>query len=252
MKRIRRIVLVLVIAVGVSASWDRSAMTEAFTSVVDAVRTSVEGVVAAPIAPLPPSAAGDKIAVLLQDVHVLSRLPDVRGYERGCKRHEACSFGPAWNDPQDHSGCDTRSRILKAQLADVVIKPKTQNCKVLSGTLHDPYTGSTVFFDAAADPSGVQIDHVFALGRSWDAGAWTWDQKTRVKFANDPENLIAVPGTVNREKSDSGLAWLPPNRDFQCTYIARYLAIAVKYGLSISAQDRDVAAGRCPPVSQGA
>lgn len=198
------------------------------------------------------------ISELLSKVTVVDAIPQVPGYERGCgidkktKFREACSFGPAWNDPQNHSGCDTRSLILKAQLADVIVKPNTHNCKVLSGTLHDPYTGQVIAYDAGRDPSAVQLDHVFALGRSWDAGASLWDEAKRVALANDPVNLFAVSGPANREKSDAGLEWLPPNRDFQCTYIARYLAVAVTYDLNITTNDRDIAVRQCPAITGGA
>lgn len=198
------------------------------------------------------------ISELLSKVTVVDAIPQVPGYERGCgidkktKFREACSFGPAWNDPQNHSGCDTRSRILKAQLTDVIVKPNTHNCKVLSGTLHDPYTGQVIAYDAGRDPSAVQLDHVFALGRSWDAGASLWDEAKRVALANDPVNLFAVSGPANRDKSDAGLEWLPPNRDFQCTYIARYLAVAVTYDLNITTNDRDIAVRQCPAITGGA
>ena len=197
------------------------------------------------------------IGELLSKVTVVDAIPQVPGYERGCgidqktKFREACSFGPAWNDPQNHSGCDTRSRTLKAQLTDVIVKPNTHNCKVLSGTLHDPYTGQVIAYDAGRDPSAVQLDHVFALGRSWDAGASLWDEAKRVALANDPVNLFAVSGPANRDKSDAGLEWLPPNRDFQCTYIARYLAVAVTYDLNITTDDRDIAVRRCPAITGG-
>lgn len=191
------------------------------------------------------------ISELLSKVTVVDAIPQVPGYERGCgidkktKFRERCSFGAAWNDPTDHSGCDTRNRMLQQQLTEVVIKPGTHGCKVLAGTLEDPYTGQVVAF-SAADPDAVQVDHVFALARAWDAGAWRWDQAQRIAFANDPANLIVVTGPANRDKSDSGLQWLPPNTAYRCTYIARYLSVAADYDLAITGYDRDVALTQCP------
>ena len=49
-----------------------------------------------------PVAAGD-IANLLQQVQVIDQIPVVEGYDRGCGKGEGCVFGPAWNDPLDHS-----------------------------------------------------------------------------------------------------------------------------------------------------
>ncbi|MBS1693080.1 MAG: HNH endonuclease [Actinobacteria bacterium] len=251
MKAVRRAGVLGAIAIATVTAVGHAWSAESFTSALKSMWATIDSTTA-PAAPLDPSETGNVIAGLLDQAHVVNSLPKVPGYERGCKREQACSFGPAWNDPQDHSGCDTRSRILKAQLTDVVVKPNTHNCKVLSGTLHDPYTGSTIAYDAARDPSAVQLDHVFALARAFDAGAAQWNEAKRVALANDPVNLFAVSGPVNRDKSDSGLEWLPPNRDFQCTYIARYLAVAVTYDLSITTEDRDVAVRQCPAITGGA
>lgn len=188
------------------------------------------------------SATGD-VAALLAQVLVVDRLPVVEGYDRGCRKGEGCVFGPAWNDPLDHSGCDARNRLLRSQLHDVVFKPGTKTCKVIAGVLDpDPYTGQIIGLD------DVEADHVYPLSRSWNAGAWQWDLQQRRVFANDLVNLTAVSGPVNRQKSDSGLdEWLPM---FQpCAYIQRYLTVAVKYQLPITAAERDVATTTCPAAA---
>jgi hypothetical protein len=46
------------------------------------------------------------LAALLDQVQVVDSIAPVDGYDRGCGI--GCVFGPAWNDPVDHSGCDTR------------------------------------------------------------------------------------------------------------------------------------------------
>ncbi|MBE5477709.1 hypothetical protein E3G68_005042 [Mycobacteroides abscessus] len=251
MKVVRRVLVLGAVAIATVAAVGHPWSAESFTSALKSMWATIDSTAPA-AAPLDPSETGNVIAGLLEHAHVVDSLPNVPGYERGCKRGQACSFGPAWNDPQDHSGCDTRSRILKAQLTDVIVKPKTHDCKVLSGTLRDPYTGQIIAYDAGSDPSAVQIDHVFALARSWDAGASHWNEAKRVALANDPVNLLAVSGPANREKSDSGLEWLPPNREFQCTYIARYLAVAVTYDLTITTNDRNIALRHCPAITGGA
>ena len=84
---------------------------------------------------------------------------------------EACVFGPAWSDDQDapggHDGCDTRNNVLAHDLSDVVFKPGTRDCLVLSGVMTDPYSGDRVEFERSRAKS-VQIDHVLsaALSRS--------------------------------------------------------------------------------------
>lgn len=155
-------------------------------------------------------------------------------------------FGPAWNDPLDHSGCDTRNRVLAASLQDVTFKPGTRNCKVASGFLDpDPYTGQRI---ALHD---TQIDHIVPLARAFDAGAWKWDPRQRQIFANDLTELVAVSGAANRQKSDSGLdEWLPTYQP--CAYVQRYLAVAVKYQLPITVAERNAAAAACPATPPAA
>ncbi len=61
----------------------------------------------------------------------------------------------------------TRNDVLGRQLVDVEFKPGTGDCKVVAGTLHDPYTGTDIAF-STSNPSAIQIDHVLsaALSRS--------------------------------------------------------------------------------------
>lgn len=61
----------------------------------------------------------------------------------------------------------TRNDVLKLQLVDVAFKPGTRDCKVIAGTLHDPYTGTDIAF-STSNPSAIQIDHLLsaALSRS--------------------------------------------------------------------------------------
>lgn len=78
------------------------------------------------------------LATLLPQARVVDRIDDVPGYERSCKKGKGCVFGPAWNDRNDHSGCDTRSRLISISLRNVEYKPGTRNCKPISGTLDPP------------------------------------------------------------------------------------------------------------------
>ncbi|WP_236982654.1 MULTISPECIES: HNH endonuclease family protein [Mycobacterium] len=186
------------------------------------------------------------IAQLLTSVPVVEHLPKLPGYQRGCKPGQGCVFGPAWTDTQ-HTGCDTRNRVLAAQLTNVVFKPGTRDCKVIRGILNDPYTGATLEYGGPTHDD-IEIDHVFALNRAWDAGAAQWTADQRLLFANDTDNLLAVSGAENRRKSDSGPdEWLPPNRQFACRFIEIYLSVAVKYRLTVTQRDKSVAESTCPP-----
>lgn len=189
------------------------------------------------------AAASQTIHQMLTQVIVVDDIPDAPGYDRSCKKGHACVFGPAWNDPLDSTGCDTRSRLLRASLKNVQYKPGTRNCKPIAGTLDpDPYTGRTV------DLADVEADHIYALSRAWDAGAWQWSQHQRQVFANDLTELIAVSSTANRAKSDYGLEWLPTHQP--CEHIARYLTVATKYELPITTKEHTIATTTCPAETE--
>jgi hypothetical protein len=80
---------------------------------------------------------------------------------------------------------------------------KRNSCVVMSGLLHDAYTGKTITF-RKAQASDVQIDHVVPLGLAWQLGAAQWSQGKRVAFANDPANLLAVDGSADESSRTRG------------------------------------------------
>ena len=96
----------------------------------------------------------------------------------------------------------------------------------------------------------MQIDHVVALSDAWQKGAQALDATRRTAFANDPLNLLAVDGPLNQQKGDGDAAtWLPPNRSFRCAYVARQVAVKVRYELWATQAERDAIAtilGNCP------
>jgi hypothetical protein len=106
-------------------------------------------------------------------------------------------FGPAWADI-DHNGCDTRDDILRRNLTGIAFRAGTGSCVVVSGTLADPYTATTVRY--VRGHSRVDIDHLVALGDAWQTGAATWTPARRETLANDPLNLLAVDDSANRQK----------------------------------------------------
>jgi hypothetical protein len=183
----------------------------------------------------------------------LARVPvKGRAPKTGYDREE---YGTSWTDdnnvPFGHNGCDTRNDVLRRDLYHLLVKEGTFGCVALSGDLKDPYTATSVDFDRGTSTSTeVQIDHVVALGDSWQSGAQQWSQEKRQDFANDPLNLMAVDGATNASKSDSNAAsWLPPTRSFWCTYVARQTAVKAKYGLWMTASEKaaiDRVLQRCP------
>ena len=149
-------------------------------------------------------------------------------------------FGQTWADV-DRNGCDTRNDILKRDLTGQVYKEKTRECVVLSGTLIDPFSGETInFVRGNVSSMEVQIDHVVAMSNAWQTGAFKLSVKERTAFANDPMNLLAVKGRLNSQKGDGDAAtWLPPLKSFRCDYVARQIAVKIKYKLWFTAPEKE-------------
>ena len=193
----------------------------------------------------------------LATLQIKGRAP-MTGYSRA-------QFGSSWTDnnnaPGGHNGCDTRNDILRRDLVAITLKPGSNGCTVATGNLRDPYTSQQIVFTrGASTSSAVQIDHVVALGNAWQSGAQAWASTTRVDFANDPLNLLAVDGSANQAKGDSNAAsWLPPNKAYRCAYVARQVAVKGRYGLAVTQPEHDAIARiltTCPdqtiPAESGA
>jgi Protein of unknown function (DUF1524)/Excalibur calcium-binding domain len=174
-----------------------------------------------------PAAAGTALAAVAR-LTVKGRAPKT-GYTRA-------QFGQSWYDT-DRNGCDTRNDILRR---DLLSRQMKNACKVMAGTLApDPYTGTSIRF-IYGGASEVDIDHVVALSDAWQKGAARWAAGKRLALANDPLNLLAVDSSTNRSKGDGDAAtWLPPNKAYRCTYVARQVAVKGKYGLWVTAAERD-------------
>ena len=176
-------------------------------------------------------------AETLDALEIKGRAPKT-GYTR-------TQFGDGWTRT---AGCDTRNIILNRDLTNVAV---SQDCKVQSGTLNDPYTGKTIAFKRGAGTSDdVQIDHVVALSDAWQKGAQALSPAEREALANDPLELLAVDGAANQAKSDGDAAtWLPENKAFRCEYVSRQIAVKAKYRLWVTQAEYDAmkrVLGQCP------
>jgi hypothetical protein len=164
-------------------------------------------------------------ALALQTLVVKGRAPKT-GYER-------TQFGNGW---ADYQGCDMRNVILFRDLTETTID---ERCRVLTGELVDPYTDTTISF-SRTESDRVQIDHVIALSDAWQKGAQQLTKEQRIQLANDPLELLAVDGPANLQKGDSDAAtWLPDNKEFRCSYVARQIAIKQKYSLWVTQSEKD-------------
>ncbi|MBO1331619.1 HNH endonuclease family protein [Streptomyces sp. VRA16 Mangrove soil] len=155
--------------------------------------------------------------------------------------YQRSEFGDGWSDdvdaPGGRNGCDTRDDVLRRDLKD--LREGDRNpCVVISGTLHDPYTGKDLpYYYRRA--SQIQTDHVVALGAAWRAGAWAWTPEKRLTYANDLDVLLAVDKTTNYEKSSKTAdKWKPSNKAFWCEYGRRYTGIKHKYRLTVTAPEK--------------
>ena len=166
--------------------------------------------------------------------------PSRAGYDRD-------SFGFRQTD-DDGNGCDVREDVLARDLTDVRYvgvagaggSGSGAGCKVKSGVLSDPYTGTTIRFTRGVKTSSaVQIDHVVAWENAWQSGANQWDRTKRYRFGNDMYNLLAVDGPANQEKGSASAAyWLPTNGAYRCDYVARQIGVKAKYGLTVTTKEK--------------
>jgi len=170
-----------------------------------------------------PVVVGSALA-LLQTVRVENEYQV--GYVRTLFEH--------WRDI-DGDGCDSRDQVLKR---DSVSLPQVDpvNCNVIAGDWVSPYDGARW-----SNPTDIDIDHVVALKEAWDSGAWAWSAAQRKAFANDTSDsrtLLAVTDSVNQSKSDRDPSnWLPPLQSYTCTYLGNWIAVKVRWNLSMDSSE---------------
>lgn len=204
--RLRRLIIVLLLLLAVAGGL---------------AQTPVEDIV-----PTSSTSANSKDYSELDKLVIKGRAPKT-GYSRS-------EFGDGWGSSL---GCDTRNQVLARDLVQVVTN---DGCKVTRGVLNDPYTGKTInFIRGELTSDDVQIDHVVALSNAWQTGAQQLSYIDRVRFANDPLNLLAADGAANQQKSDGDAAtWLPPNKAFRCQYVERQVRVKQKYQLWVTPSER--------------
>lgn len=152
-------------------------------------------------------------------------------------------FGTSWEDI-DNNGCSQRRDVLYRDLIKernfVIREDKTCNHIVVSGSWYDPYTGYLITLNnlrSQEQSQQIQIDHVVPLSLAWRYGAAFWSNEKKVAFANDLDNLVAVSGSANQQKSDSGPEeWQPVVN--KCWYASVYIKVKAKYQLAISRSEK--------------
>ena len=136
---------------------------------------------------------------------------------------------------------NTRQEVLITESL-IPVMLDAQGCRVSSGLWFDSFTGQEF-----TDPSGLDIDHMVPLAEAHRSGSDTWTASRRRQYANDlssPDILIAVSLSANRSKGDRDPAnWLPPNREFHCEYVARWVMTKARWALRSDEAERAAIAG---------
>ncbi|MFD4609998.1 HNH endonuclease family protein [Streptomyces sp. NPDC058440] len=182
----------------------------------------------------PAGGGGGAALSQLNALAVRAQIP-LAGYSRD-------AFGPAWSDAGtvelSGNSCPTRQDVLARDLDDV--GRAEDGCTVLSGVLHDRYTGQTIDFKRGPRTSmAVQIDHIVPLALGWQSGARELTAEQRLNYANDPENLAATDGPTNAGKgAKDAAAWMPPRAEAHCWYATAQVRVKAKYCLSVTPAEK--------------
>jgi len=151
----------------------------------------------------------------------------IGGYKRSLFKH--------WIDA-NKNGNDTRAELLIAESL-VSVRFSSTGKTVSTGKWLSLYDGET--WTRASD---VDVDHVVALAEAWRSGAWKWSSSRRQSYANDlgvAWTLRAVTDNVNQSKSDDDPTyWLPPLESANCVYLTEWVAVKIRWKLTVDAEER--------------
>src|SRR4051812_35829979 len=147
--------------------------------------------------------------------------------------YTSSAFG-SWIDTDD-DGCATRKEVL---LRDASTAPHVGGgCTLTGGRWLSRYDAKRV-----TTASAMTADHLVPTQEAWQSTGWRWDRSTRRRFTNDlgdPRTLIAVTGSSAKAKAGREVtAWLPRNSAFDCTYLARWVAVKWRWRLTVDSTER--------------
>lgn len=144
-------------------------------------------------------------------------------------------FGSWLSDPSDRPCLNTREKVLIRD-SERTVDLGSDGCTVKAGEWLDPYGGAP-----HSNPTEVQIDHMVPLKNAYLTGASKWDAQARCVYANFLANdfhLLAVEGRLNQSKGDRDPSqWMPPNKQFYCTYLKDWLSVKMIWGLIMSPEE---------------
>jgi hypothetical protein len=189
-----------------------------------------------------PAASAASVSMALRSA--VSGLPVAGEVRTGYAR----SKFPLWIDA-DGDGCNTRQEVL---IAEATIAPGIgSGCALTGGRWLSYYDDATW-----TDPADLDIDHLVPLAEAWDSGARDWTTAQRQGYANDlgdARDLVAVTDNVNQAKGDRDPAeWLPPLSSATCRYVDEWVAVKLRWRLSVDAAEKSALtdlAGGCSNVT---
>ena len=88
---------------------------------------------------------------------------------------------------------NSRAEALVASSTTQVRFASDRSCRVVTGRWISSFTGNVI-----QNASDIDIDHLVPLAWSWGRGASEWTDEKRLRFANDPVNLLPVEASLNR------------------------------------------------------
>ena len=152
----------------------------------------------------------------------------------GCPKYDRKSYRH-WID-EDRDCQNARHEVLIEESLSTVGFKSSKECRVVSGSWNDPYSGKTI-----TDAAKLDIDHMVPLKEAHESGAANWSRERKRAYANDlddPDTLIATDRRLNRQKGAKDPAeWLPPNPAYQTEYAKAWVAVKLKWGLTADAKE---------------
>ncbi len=172
------------------------------------------------------------------DNEILVLLQSIRIVEETNVDYDVTMFG--YPGPVDGLGCDTRDLVLIRE-SITLAQVDSVGCAVVAGDWRSLYDGLTT-----DQPGDLQVDHVVALKEAWDSGASEWPAAQLTAYANDlvdERTLRAVTTSSNQSKGSSDpTEWLPPDLAARCEYLADWVSVKARWGLSIDRREYDAVA----------
>jgi hypothetical protein len=132
---------------------------------------------------------------------------------------------------QVYDGCiNVREQIL-IQTSKTPVKFTPDGCSIVSGWWELPFENAV-----ETNPKNLDVDHTVPLSWADSHGAFKWDKKRKIAFANNIDDygqLLPMSAKANRTKGDKGPDKWMPNFN-KCNYIVLFKKIVDKNKLQLS------------------